>query len=243
VLIGGLPSVLTSTAPVDDLKDYIGLYLREEIQAEGAARSIENFSRFLDVAALCQCEQVNFSKIGSDAQVPARTVRDYFSILEDTLVGELLPAFAKTEKRKAMTSAKFYFFDVGVGNILARRVNPQVGSSEYGKALEHYIYTQLRARIDYDMPDAKLMYWRSTSQFEVDFVVETSDREYIAVEVKSGSHPNPRDWRGISALAEEIKLNRKIVISMGAERRMTEDDIEVLPAGEFLEDLWSGKVF
>ena len=106
---------------------------------------IKNPNAFSEiVAALCQCEQVNFTQIGSDAQVPPRTIIDYFSVLEDTLVGALLPAFTKTIKRKAMTTAKFYFFDVGVGNVLANRPNPKLGSAEFGKAFEHYIYSAAR---------------------------------------------------------------------------------------------------
>lgn len=241
--LGGLPQVLTSSDPFADLKDYVGLYLREEVQAEGLTRSIENFSRFLDVAALCQCEQVNFTKIGSDAQVPPRTIIDYFSILEDTLVGALLPAFTETTKRKAMTTAKFYFFDVGVGNTLANRPDPKPGSSDFGKSFEHYIYTQLRAFIDYRRRGAQLQFWRSTTKFEVDFVVRIDPKTVIAIEVKSNSNPTARDWKGILALSEELKIERKIVVTLGASRRQTQDGIEILPAVEFLEDLWAGQIF
>jgi predicted AAA+ superfamily ATPase len=102
-----------------------GVYLKEEIQAEGLTRSIGSFFRFLEVAATVNGEQVIFSSVANDAQIPARTVRDHFQVLEDTLVGSLLPAFRGTKTRKAMASAKFYFFDVGVANaLLERRVSP-----------------------------------------------------------------------------------------------------------------------
>jgi len=89
--------------------------LKEEISAEALTRNIEGFSRFLEVAASANGELVNFTSIGNDAAVSPRTVQNYFQVLEDTLTGYLLPPYRKTIKRKAVATAKFYFFDIGIG--------------------------------------------------------------------------------------------------------------------------------
>ena len=116
---GSLPAIFTSPIPQELLKAYVGTYLQEEILAEGLVRNIGSFSRFLSTAGLTNGEQVNFTAVGSDTGVPPRTVREYYQVLEDTLVGYLLPTFQHTNKRKPVTTPKFYFFDVGIANVLA----------------------------------------------------------------------------------------------------------------------------
>ncbi|MFN9066676.1 MAG: ATP-binding protein, partial [Bdellovibrionales bacterium] len=147
--IGALPSIMDSDSPVEDLKDYVSLYLNEEIKAEGISRSIDNFARFLEFSALINGEQLNFTSIGSDAQLSPSTVRDYFEVLQDTLIGTTLPAFLQTKKRKAMATSKFYFFDCGVTNALLGRKEVVQGTPEYGKMLEQAIFLELQAYLNY----------------------------------------------------------------------------------------------
>lgn len=234
---GSLPAVLDSELPYEDLKAYVGTYLQQEIRAEGVTRSVENFSRFLEIAGTCNGEQVNYTKVGSDSGVPPRTVREYFQILEDTLLGYQLPAYRKTVKRKPVATSKFYFFDVGVGNTLLRRGEVLPGSEAFGKALEHQVFLELRARIDYDRIDLPLTYWRSQSRLEVDFLL--GDR--IAIEVKAKSRVTRRDFSGLRALDEELKLERKIVVCTEPKRRVDEG-VEIVPIEQFFEDLWGGRI-
>lgn len=235
---GGLPLVLDSPRFLEELKAYVGTYLREEIQAEGLTRSISSFSRFLDVAGSTNGEQVNFTAVGSDAGVPARTVREFYQVLEDTLVGHQLQAYRKTRKRKPVATARFYFFDVGVANNLLRRGEIQEGSDAFGRALEHLVFLELRAFLDYQRLDPELCYWRSLSQLEVDFVVG----DQVGIEVKSKPRVSPRDYRGLLALAEEVPLRRKIVISRERLPRTTDEGVEIFPVRAFLEALWQGRI-
>jgi len=235
---GGLPSVLTSAIPYEDLAAYVGTYLKEEIQAEGLARRIESFSRFLEVAALSNGELLNFTQIASDAAVPSRTVQNYYRILEDTLLGYQLPPFRKTPTRKAVATAKFYFFDVGVVHALMGREGVRPRTSEYGRALEHLIFLELRAYLDYTRNRTALTFWRTHSKHEVDFLVGDA----IAIEVKAKERVGEQDLRGVRALVAEMALSRKIVVSNELWRRTTDDHIEIVPVDEFLRDLWAGKV-
>ena len=234
---GALPFVYDSANPDEELSSYVGTYLKEEVQAEGLTRKIENFSRFLQTAAITNSELINFTSIASDAGVPARTVQEYYQILEDTLIGTLLPPYLKTKKRKAIATAKFYFFDVGVCNHLAGRDNIKPESTDFGHALEHFIFTELRAWQHYTKQKSELSFWRSTSGYEVDFLIGN----HTAIEVKSSKFVQDKHLKGLRALAEDLNLKNKIVISLDPKPRQI-DDILVLPVAEFLKRLWAGQI-
>lgn len=232
---GLLPPLYFSDSPHEDLRAYVGSYLKEEIAAEAVVRNLPAFSRFLTVAALCNGQMLNYSKIASDAQVPKSTVQEYFHILRDTLLGDDLPAWKRTEKRKPLTTAKFYFFDIGIVRYLQKRGLLQEGSPEFGEAFEAYVHHELKAYCDYEgVPD--LAYWRSTSNFEVDFIL--NDR--TAIEVKAKTNVSERDLRGLYALREERLLKHYIVVSREMTPRRV-DGIEVLPWRDFLRRLWEGE--
>jgi len=234
---GSLPSFLDAEDYRADLSAYVGMYLREEVQAEGLSRSIGRFGRFLEVAGLTNGEQINFTEVGSDAGVPPRTVREHYLILQDTLVGHELPAYQKTVKRKPVATAKFYFFDVGVANTLKRVGSIESGSSEYGRALEHLVFLELKSFLDYQQLDHPLTYWRSRSKLEVDFVVGDS----IGIEVKAKPRVSQRDYRGMLALSEEVPV-RKIVVCLEKRRRRDDHGVELVPVVDFLKDLWTGQI-
>lgn len=239
---GGLPQVLLSLDPQRELKDYVGLYLKEEIQAEGIARNIEAFSRFLDVAAFTNAEQVNFENVGNDAQVPSRTVREYYQILVDTLIGTLLPPYQKTKTRKAVATPKFYFFDTGVNHALLGRWSIKRGTPEYGKAIEHYVFTEIRAAIEYFEKDLQLYFWRSTSKLEVDFIISEHEKPLLAIEVKGCGQISSKDLKGLHALSEDFPTLRKIIVCNEIHPRLLDDQTEVLPLEYFLNALWNSQI-
>src|SRR5882724_1533086 len=166
---GLLPAIYFSEDADDDLAAYAGTYLQQEIVAEGATRNVPAFSRFLRVAAQCNGTVVNFTEVANDAQVPRTTVYEYFDILKDTLVLHELPAWRKSLKRKPLASSKFYFFDAGVTAALqGRQLRPR--TPEFGEGVETYLVHELVVYRDY-VSGEPLNYWRSTSGFEVDFIL------------------------------------------------------------------------
>src|SRR6266508_1492806 len=184
---GTLPSIYFSDDPEADLAAYAGSYLQQEIVAEGATRNVPAFSRFLRVAAQCNGTIVNFTNVANDAQVPRTTVYEYFEILKDTLVLHELPAWRKSKKRKPLASSKFYFFDVGVtATLQGRRLRPR--TPEFGEGIETYLMHELIAHRDY-VSGEPLSYWRSTSGFEVDFIIG----DHTAIEVKAKETVSPQD--------------------------------------------------
>lgn len=231
---GLLPSIYFSDDPRADLQAYAGSYLQQEIIAEGATRNLPAFSRFLKVAALCNGQIVNFTNVSNDAQVARTTVYEYFDILKDTLILYELPSWRKSKKRKPLASSKYYFFDVGVVSVLqGRKFRP--GTPEFGEAFETYLMHELISYSDY-VSGETLSYWRSTSGFEVDFIIG----DHTAVEVKAKENLSASDLKPLRALSEEKKLKRYLCVSLEPRRRRFEE-VMVLPYRDFLEALWNGE--
>ena len=231
---GLLPSVYFSDAPAEDLAAYSGDYLKQEVAAEALVRNIGAFSRFLEVAALSHGRMINFAQIASDAQVPASTVREYYGILEDTFIAHEVPAYTETRKRKAISTSKYYLFDVGLARHLQGRRGLPLGTAEYGEAFESFVFQEIKGFCDYHLLDPP-RYWRSKSQFEVDFVVGE-----LAVEVKAKKAVSHRDLRGLRALREENRLSHYVLVSLEPMARRV-DGIDILPWREFLTRLWGGE--
>ena len=228
---GLIPSIYFSDDPRADLQAYAGSYLQQEILAEGATRNIPAFSRFLRVAALCNASIVNFTNVANDAQVARTTVYEYFEILKDTLILYELPAWRKSKRRKPLASSKYYFFDVGAVAVLQGR-KFRAGTPEFGEAFETYLMHELKCFSDY-VSGEQLSYWRSTSGFEVDFILG----DHTAIEVKGKKNLSPNDIKSLRMLEEEGKLKRYVCVSMEPRRRKV-DNIDILPYKEFLDQLW-----
>ena len=231
---GTIPSIYFSDDPDADLRAYTGTYLQEEVVAEGATRNIPAFGRFLRVAALANATIVNFSNVANDAQTPRSTVYEYFGILRDTLVLFEVPAWRQSVKRKPLASSKYYFFDIGVASALQGR-RLQSGTPEFGQGFETWLFHELRSWIDYRSRE-DLRYWRSTSGFEVDFILG----DHTAIEVQCKANVGPRDLKALRALAEEEKLRRYLCVCLEPRRRRV-GGVEVLPYTEFLSALWNGE--
>jgi predicted AAA+ superfamily ATPase len=231
---GLLPSIYFSDDARADLEAYAGLYLQQEIVAEGATRNIPAFSRFLKAAAFCNGTIVNFTNVANDAQVARTTIYEYFEILKDTLILHELPAWRKTKKRKPLASSKYYFFDVGVvSSLQGRAFRPS--TPEFGEAFETYLMHELASYSDYISGDP-ISYWRSTTGFEVDFIIG----DHTAVEVKAKESISQQDMKSLRALAEEKRLKRYLCVCLEPRARRVEG-ILVIPFKEFLEALWNGE--
>ena len=221
------------------LAGYGNDYLKEEVFDEGLTRNVAAFSRFFDALGFSHGQILNFSSLARDCGVDSKTVREYFQILEDTLLGTIIEPFARRRSRAVITRApKFYLFDVGVaGYLTGRRIERPAGPG-YGRALEHFILMELLAFRSYREADFPIRYWRTKTGLEVDFVVGRTGR--AAIEVK-GARVRPEDMKGIRAFAEEHRPGRAVIVcGEPAPRRV--GTVDVLPWQVFLERLWAGEV-
>ena len=237
---GLLPRHYLSPHPQRLIESYVGDYLKEEIAAEALTRNVPAFSRFLKIAALTNGELINYRNIASECGVSAPTVKEYFQILDDTLIGKQLPAFRRRAKRRIIGAPKFYFFDIGIVAHLTHRGSVGKGSELFGKAFEHFIYMEILAHSSYSELNYPIAYWKTASGFEVDFVL--GDHEF-AIEVKSASMVGNRHLKGMRAFKEEYTAQRYIVVSMDPKPRKTADGIDILPWEVFLDRLWKGRFF
>lgn len=235
---GLLPRHYISDQSEKLLSAYIGNYLQDEIMVEARIRNMVTFSRFLEVAAFSNGETVNYTNIASDSGISVPMVKEYFQILEDTLVGRFLPAFQKRHKRRLIKAPKFYYFDIGVANYLLKRKSIEPGSEVFGKAFEHFIYHEIYAHSSYSGKKYPICYWRTTSKIEVDFVL--GDHE-VAIEVKAVEQATPRHMKGLKSFAEEYTTKQLILISLDAYPRKV-GEILVMPWHLFLDKLWSDKI-
>jgi predicted AAA+ superfamily ATPase len=236
---GALPPFYGAPNARKRLAAYVGDYLKEEIVAEALTRNVAHFSRFLEVAALANGEMVQFANVARECGVSAPTVRAYYQILEDTLLGRFVHAYQRRPKRRVILSPRFYLFDVGVVGSLARRGRVQIGSELFGRAFEHFVMMEITAHRSYSGLDYPVSYWRTASQLEVDFVL---GEHAVAVEVKGTRSAQPHHLRGLHAIAEEYRFRRRILVSCDPRRRIADGGIEIVPWREFLAELWSGGV-
>lgn len=203
--IGALPAVVSSSDADARalLGDYANTYLREEIQAEALVRNLGGFARFLDVAAAQSGELLNVASVGRDASLAARTVTEYFNILEDTLLGMRLEAWRKSVRARLVAHPRFYLFDTGVTNALNRRLTAGVDPVTRGRLFEQWLVLECRRLLDYARSEARLFFWRTNTGAEVDLLVEKHGKLRAAVEIKSGRSLSGSDLSGLRAFAAE----------------------------------------
>ena len=233
---GFLPRPYQDPEPGELLESYIADYLKEEIAAEGLVRNLPIFADFLEAAALADTEMVRFSTVAQDCGVSSQTVRAYYEILEDTLLGRWLPAWRKRPKRRVARTPKFYFSDVGVVSRLARRGELFAGSELLGKAFESWLFHEISAYLAYTRSEERLSYWRLAGGAEVDFII--GDMR-IAIEAKGAARIGSRHLKGLRTLARDHpEVQRRIVVCLEPRALKTDDGIEILPVQRFLDGLW-----
>jgi predicted AAA+ superfamily ATPase len=238
---GYLPSIYQSDNPRPLLNGYVADYLKEEVAAEGLVRNLPVYSEFLNMAALADAELVNFSTIARDCGVSSHTIKAYFQILEDTLLGRWLPAYTRRPKRRVIAAPKFYFGDVGIVNQLARRGDLQRGAELYGKAFENWVFHELCARNSYSNAFAKLAHWRLPSGIKVDFIVNDMQ---LAIEAKATAKVTADHLKGLREVARDHRgIKQRIIVCLERLSRRTDDGIWILPANEFTKRLSSGDLF
>lgn len=235
---GLLPRHYLSENPKRLIEAYIGNYLQDEIVAEAKIRNVAVFAKFLYAAAFSQGEIVNFTAIASDCGVSAVTIKEYFQILEDTLIGYFIPVYQKKPKRRVIKAPKFYFFDLGIVNHLIKRGKIEKGSELYGHAFESFIFQELIAHKHYSGIEYSISYWRTSSQLEVDFILGNNE---VAIEIKSSSNITSKHLNGLRAFMEEYEVKKSIVVCMEPMARIV-NGIEILPWNDFLSRLWNGEM-
>ncbi len=232
LVLGMLPIVLDSPTPQEVLRAYAGVYLKEEVQAEGIVRSVGDFARFLETMSFSQSSTINASNISRECQIARKTVDSYLLILEDLLLSFNLSIFRRKAKRALSSHQKFYFFDTGVfGSLRPNNLYDQETEKE-GLALEGLVAQHLKAWVNAQQENYQLHFWRTSSNVEVDFIITGADC-FLAVEVKNGSTVHPEDLRSLKTFVEDYPEAKPVLLYRG-KRRFKEKGILCMPVDEYL---------
>ena len=236
---GLIPAHYLQKNPVKSLKAYVRDYLKEEVFQEGLTRNISAFSRFFDAMGYSHGQLTNYSNIARECGVDSKTVKEYYQILADTLLGTMVEPFKLRPNRQIITrSPKFYLFDVGVAGILTNRRLSEEKGAAFGQAFEHFIFMELAAHRSYLDLDYPVCFWRTKTGLEVNFIL---GRGEVALEVKGSSRVDTRELKGLRSFAEEYSPRRSIVVCNEPVKRIY-DQITIYPWREFIEELWEGKI-
>jgi len=221
------------------LQGYVQDYLKEDVFAEGLIRNIPAFARFFDAVGYTHGELISFSKIARDCGVDSKTVKEYYQILADTLLGRLVEPFRKRQSRQViMRSPKFYLFDVGVAGAIIKRQITETRGEQFGRAFEHFIFMEIVAYSSYSRINFPVHYWRTKSGLEVDFILGNGE---VAVEVKGQQLVDTAELKSLAAFIEENRPKKAIIVSNEREGRRV-GPINILPWRTFLEELWAGEI-
>jgi predicted AAA+ superfamily ATPase len=219
------------------LRAYVQDYLKEEVFAEGLTRNVGAFSRFFDAVGHSHGELINYANIARDCGVDAKTVKEYYQILVDTLLGSFVEPFKRRQSRQVIGKApKFYLFDVGVAGALTQRVIPQLKGEQFGRAFEHFIHMEILAHRSYSELEYPINFWRTKSGLEVDFVLASGE---VAIEVKGTDRVDVRDLSSLRSFAEEFKPKHALLVCTEKQERLV-GAMRIVPWRKFLEQLWAG---
>jgi predicted AAA+ superfamily ATPase len=221
------------------LRAYTQDYLKEEVFDEGLTRNIPAFSRFFDAMGYSHGQLTNYSNIARECGVDSKTVKEYYQILVDTLLGTAVEPFKRRQNRQVISrAAKFYLFDVGVAGAITKRHLEEEKGELFGKAFEHFIFMEISAHNSYNELDYEINFWRTKSGLEVDFVLGGGE---VAIEVKGAIRVEKRDLRPLNAFIEEYSPRKALVVCNEREERV-HGRIRIMPYRNFLRDLWEGKI-
>ena len=188
------------------LKAYALTYLKEEIQLEQVVRKLNPFRKFLEVAAQMNGKVINHSKIGRDIGVDTTTVQNYYSILEDTLVGFYLRPYHQSVRKSQRLSPKFYLFDTGVCRALKGTLDipllPQ--TYDFGEAFEHFIILEIMKLAEYKRKSWKYSYLLTKDGAEIDLIIDRPGQNTLCMEIKSSDKVMERDLKNLSRFGEDI---------------------------------------
>lgn len=238
---GGLPRIYGLPDIADRqafLRAYTLTYLREEIVAEQLVRRLDPFRQFLEVAAQCNGQIINYSKVARDIAVDTKTVQTFFEILEDTLIGVLLPPTHRSVRKRQRTQPKFYLFDPGVKRALDRTLEQELlpQTWAFGQAFEHFVIVEALRLASYSKPDWRFSYLRTKDDAEIDLVIDRPGMPTAWVEIKSTDRLSEDDLASFRRLSRDLPSAALYCLSRDPHPKMI-DRISCLPWNEGLREI------
>ena len=240
---GMLPKVQTLESDEEKsrfLQAYAYTYLKEEIWAEQFIKKLEPFRRFLEVSAQCNGKIINYSNIARDVGVDDKTIKEYFAILEDSLVGFFLEPFQHSFRKRLSAKLKFYYFDTGVARSLARVLSLPLNdrTSAYGDVFEHFIILECLKLASYEKPEFRFSYLRTKDDAEVDLIVERPGEKLLFIEIKSATEINEDSLNSFTKLSKDFGDCEAVCFSRDVYKKQF-DHVTVYPWQEGIKRYFS----
>lgn len=233
LVYGSLPGIVF--LPEEDrggfLENYGQIYLEEEIRAEALSRKIGAFSKFIELAAIESGTNPNLSKLSNESGVSLPAIKEFYSLLSDTLVVEKIEPYLKNSRKRLMSTPRYYFFDLGVRNSIARMsLNKKLINAQKGVLFEHFVMLEIIRRVRTLNKNYKINYWRTFAGAEVDCVIDMGDK-VIPIEIKSSAHVSEGDITGLKKFLESYPkvAKRGFVITMGENNEKIAENITAIP--------------
>lgn len=243
---GLMPCPYQSDDYTSFLKAYLNDYFNEEIKIGSSDKNLNAFARILEALAFSNGEIVNYTKLAQDCGLDEKAVKEKYQILIDTMFGYYVESFAKESSLSA--APKFYLFDVGIANFLAHRTITALKGNDSAKAFANYVLMELKAYFALNELDYQVKFWHAENgKNEIDFVITKEDKALYAIEVKIDAFVDRKDLLCLAAFKRENPEAKLLVVSLDPKSRKINLDggieILVLPVKEFLNKLWTQKIF
>lgn len=233
LIFGSLPGIvmLPKEDRRDFLKSYAEIYLEEEIRAEALSRKIGAFSRFLELAAAESGTSPNLTKLSNESGVSQPSIKEFYRVLEDTLVMERVDPYLKNSRKRILSSPRYYFFDVGVRNSLARLpLDENAINAQKGTLFEHAVILEIIRRIRILNKNYKVYFWRTSGGAEVDCIIDLGNT-VIPIEIKASKFVALSEIKGLKIFLSDYEkiAKRGYVITMGERKEKLAENIIALP--------------
>jgi hypothetical protein len=198
--IGGYPTPAVEILR-DDLRTiwfdgYVRTYLERDLQELAAIDNLIDFRRLMKAASLRLGNLLNQAELGRDTGIPRPTVHRYLNLLETSFQLVRLEPYSVNRTRRLIKTPKVFWSDTGLAMHLSGEREPR------GSHLENLMLTDLLAWRDGQIPRPEVLYWRTTTDLEVDFVIEKGGN-LIPIEVKASTRPGSGDLRSLLAFRDE----------------------------------------
>lgn len=239
---GTLPKVYLASSndlKYEILRAYTNIYMKEEIKEESLVRNLGAFNQFLLLAAEENGNTLNYSNIAQDIGVDMKTIKEYYQILIDTLMGFLLMPIKNSVRQQISKTPRFYFFDNGVQRALCEKLKSPIlkATKEFGRVFEHWLIKEIIYKANYHRRDYKFSFYRVKEEIEVDLIIEKPSGEILAIEIKANDNPKQEKLKGLKSFAKIFPEARLICASLAPKTYKTDNGIEVLPWQDLLDEL------
>ncbi len=233
LIFGSLPGIvmLPKEDRRDFLKSYAEIYLEEEIRAEALSRKIGAFSRFLELAAAESGTSPNLTKLSNESGVSQPSIKEFYRVLEDTLVMERVDPYLKNSRKRILSSPRYYFFDIGVRNSLARLpLDENAINAQKGTLFEHAVILEIIRRIRILNKNYKVCFWRTSGGAEVDCIIDLGNT-VIPIEIKASKFVALSELKGLKIFLSDYEKIAKLgyVITMSERKEKLAENIIALP--------------